>query len=141
MMEDGQMITKVTHISLLVRDQQEALTWYTEKLGFVKRADDPFPEGEGRWITIAPQGQNEVQIVLEPPEWGLGDAETKLRMVGKMPGWVLHTDDCRRDYEEFKSRGVNFTSPPEELPWGISAVFEDLYGAQHNLLEPLPFEM
>jgi predicted enzyme related to lactoylglutathione lyase len=57
-------------------------------------------------------------------------------MVGKAPGWVITTDDCRQDYEAFKSRGVKFVSPPEELPWGISAVFEDLYGHQHNLLEP-----
>jgi catechol 2,3-dioxygenase-like lactoylglutathione lyase family enzyme len=136
------MINKVTHVSLLVRDQQEVLKWYTEKLGFEKRADDPFPEGGGRWITIAPKGQQDLEIVLEPPEWGLGsDAETKLQMVGKTPGWVVRTDDCRGDYEKFKSRGVKFLSPPEELPWGVSAVFEDLYGNQHNLLELREFEM
>lgn len=134
------MITKVTHVSLLVRDQEEALEWYTEKLGFEKRADDPFPEGEGRWITIAPKSQPDLEIVLEPPDWGLGDAEVKLQMVGKTPGWVIATDDCRGDYETFKSRGVKFVSPPEELPWGISAVLEDLYGNQHNLLESRQFD-
>jgi catechol 2,3-dioxygenase-like lactoylglutathione lyase family enzyme len=131
------MIRQITHVSLVVRDQREALAWYTEKLGFEKRSDDPFPEGEGRWITVAPAGQSEVEVVLEPPEWGMGgDAETKLQLVGKMPGFVLMTDDCQGDYETFEARGVNFLSPPEELPWGISAVFEDLYGYQHNLLEP-----
>ncbi len=78
-----------------------------------------------------------MEIVLEPPEWGLeSDPEAKAQMVGKAPGWVITTDDCRQDYEVFRSRGVKFVSPPEELPWGISAVFEDLYGHQHNLLEP-----
>lgn len=134
------MITQVTHVSLLVKDQEEALSWYTEKLGFEKRSDDPFPEGEGRWITIAPEGQD-LEVVLEPPEWGMGDPDAKLQMVGKQPGWVIATDDCRGDYETFKSRGVKFVSPPEELPWGISAVLEDLYGTQHNLLEPREFEM
>jgi catechol 2,3-dioxygenase-like lactoylglutathione lyase family enzyme len=135
------MITKVTHISLLVRDQEEALKWYTEKLGFEKRADDPFPEGEGRWLTISPKGQPDLEIVLQPPAWGLGDAEARIQMIGKQPGWVVHTDDCQGDYETFESRGVKFVSPPEELPWGISAVFEDLYGNQHNLLEPRAFEV
>jgi catechol 2,3-dioxygenase-like lactoylglutathione lyase family enzyme len=131
------MLTKVTQVSLLVRDQEEALKWYTEKLGLEVRADSPFPGGEGRWLTIAPKGQQELEIVLEPPEWGLeSDSETKAQMVGKAPGWVITTDDCRQDYEVLNARGVKFVSPPEELPWGISAVFEDLYGHQHNLLEP-----
>lgn len=131
------MINKVTHISLLVRDQEEALQWYMEKLDFEKRADDPFPGGEGRWLTVAPQGQQELEIVLQPPEWGLSsDAESRAQMIGKTPGWVLISDDCRQDYETLEARGVNFVSPPEELPWGVSAVFEDLYGNQHNLLEP-----
>lgn len=130
------MINKVTHISLLVRDQEEALQWYIEKLGFEKRADEPFPVGEGRWLTVAPKDQQEVEIVLQPAEWGPeGDAESRAELIGKVPGWVLMTNDCRGDYELLKGRGVNFTSPPEDLPWGVSAVFEDLYGNQHNLLE------
>ncbi len=132
-------MTRVTHISLLVRDQQEALDWYTQKLGFEVRMDSPFPGSEGRWITIAPKGQDGLEIVLEPPEWGLSDdPQAKLQMVGKVPGWVIATDDCRRDYDVFTSRGVKFVSPPEELAWGVSAVFVDLYGTQHNLLEPRP---
>jgi catechol 2,3-dioxygenase-like lactoylglutathione lyase family enzyme len=131
------MLTKVTHVSLLVRDQEEARKWYTEKLGFEVRADDPFPGGQGRWVTIAPKGQPDLEIVLEPLAWGLAsDPTAKAQMIGKVPGWVIHTDDCRKDYEVLQSRGVKFLSPPEEAPWGISAVFEDLYGHQHNLLEP-----
>lgn len=135
------MIKQITHVSLLVRDQQEALEWYTSKLGFEKRSDDPFPEGEGRWITVAPADQSEVEVVLEPPEWGLdADVEAKLQLVGKTPGFVLMTEDCRGDHETLSGRGVKFVSPPEEMPWGISAVFEDLYGHQHNLLESFSFE-
>jgi len=131
------MIKQVALVSLIVEDQEEALQWYMAKLDFEKRADEPFPGGGGRWLTIAPKEQQEVEIVLQPPEWGLGDevAERKA-LLGKMPGWVLISDDCQQDYETFKARGVTFVSPPEELPWGISAVFEDLYGYQHNLLEP-----
>jgi catechol 2,3-dioxygenase-like lactoylglutathione lyase family enzyme len=134
------MIRRVTHVSLLVHNQQEALRWYTEKLGFEKRADDPFPDSEGRWITIAPKEQPDLQFVLQPPEWGIeGDVESRRAMVGKSPGWVLLTDNIQRDYEEMQSRGVEFIRPPEEEPWGTSAVFVDLYGTAHNLLEPRDF--
>jgi uncharacterized glyoxalase superfamily protein PhnB len=131
------MIKQVTHISLLVRDQEEALQWYTEKLEFEKRADLPFPGGEERWLTIAPKEQQDLEIVLQPPTWGTGgDTESRAQLIGKVPGWVVTTDDCRKAYETLAARGVKFLSPPEEVPWGVSAVFEDLYGTVHNLLEP-----
>ena len=134
------MIRKVTHVPLLVKNQDEALKWFTEKLGFVVRSDLPFPGGEGRWLTIAPSDQQDLEIVLQPPEWGLGDDESRKEVIGRTPGWVIATDDCRGDYELFQSRGVKFRSPPEDLPWGVSAVFEDLYGNSHNLLQPHPFD-
>ncbi len=131
------MITKVTHISLLVRDQEEALKWYTEKLDFENQDDGPFPDNSGRWLTISPKRQPDLQIVLQPPEWGLGtNPETRAKQIGQTPGWILATDDCRRDYEILQSRGVEFISPPEEMPWGISAVFKDLYGNLHNMIQP-----
>jgi catechol 2,3-dioxygenase-like lactoylglutathione lyase family enzyme len=136
------MINRITHISLLVRDQEEALKWYTEKLGFEIRADNPLPgDGGGRWLTMGPKGQPDLEIVLEPVEWGLSsaDAETKKQMIGKVPGWVITTEDCHKEYELLKSRGVKFVEPPEEAPWGISAVLEDLYRHQHNLLQPTGF--
>ncbi|SRR5579883_79253 len=132
------MLTRVTHVSLLVRDQDEALNWYLEKLEFEKRADSPFPNDmPGRWLTISPKRQPDLEIVLQPIEWGLsGSPETRSQAIGQTPGWVIITDNCRSDYERLKSRGVEFSSPPEELPWGISAVLRDLYGTQHNLLQP-----
>jgi predicted enzyme related to lactoylglutathione lyase len=132
------MISRVTHVPLLVHDQNEALEWYTQKRGFEKRADDPFPgDPESRWVTIAPKGQTDMEIVLQPPAWGPGgDAGSRAQMVGKQPGWVVVTDDCHREYEELTACGVQFVSPPEDLPWGVSALFTDLYGNVHNLLEP-----
>lgn len=129
---------KVTHVSLLVHDQQEALDWYTEKLGWKVIADMPFPgDDSSRWITLAPPGQSEIEVVLEPPEWGIsGDAAAKAALVGKTPGFVIGTDDCRSEVEALRSRGVQIVSEPQEMPWGISAVFVDLYGHAHNLLQP-----
>jgi predicted enzyme related to lactoylglutathione lyase len=132
------MIHSVSHVPLLVRDQQEALQWYTEKLGFEKRSDDPFPDSpENRWITVAPAGQENMEIVLQPPAWGPGgDPEARAQMIGNQPGFVLITDDCRKECEELESKGVKIVDPPMEMPWGISALVADLYGNIHNLLEP-----
>jgi catechol 2,3-dioxygenase-like lactoylglutathione lyase family enzyme len=135
---EKKMIGKVTHIPLLVRDQQEALDWYTEKLGFVLKSDDPFPDNpDARWITIAPPDQQEIEIILQPPEWGTTcDVEERAAMIGKMPGFVLVTDDMEEAYEELTAKGVTFVDDPMEMPWGKSALFADLYGHVHNLLEP-----
>jgi catechol 2,3-dioxygenase-like lactoylglutathione lyase family enzyme len=132
------MISRVTHVPLLVRDQQEALNWYTEKLGFEQRADDPFPnDPENRWVTISPKGQADLEIVLQPPHWGPGgDAEARAEMIGKQPGWVIVTDDCRKECKELETKGVTIVDPPMEMPWGVSALVADLYGNVHNLLEP-----
>lgn len=129
---------RLTHVSMLVHDQQEAKTWYTEKLGWRVASDDPFPgDPSNRWITVAPTGQQELEVVLEPPHWGLvGDPEAKRALVGKMPGFVIETDDCRGDCEALRARGVQIVSGPDEMPWGISVVFLDLYGTAHNLLQP-----
>ena len=61
-------------------------------------------------------------------------------MIGKTPGFVLETMDCRQDYEELSARGVHFVDPPMEMPWGISALFVDLYGYVHNQVEPRQFQ-
>ncbi len=129
---------KISHVSLLVADQQEALAWYTEKLGWVVKSNDPFPgEPENRWITVAPAGQTEMEVVLQPPDWGPGgDSEQRKELIGKAPGFVLVTNDCRGDCEAMAAKGVNVIDQPQEVPWGISALFVDLYGYVHNLLEP-----
>ena len=130
---------KITHVSLMVGDQQEALDWYTEKLGWAVKANDPFPgDDSNRWITVAPSGQSEIEVVLQPPAWGPeGDVASRTAQVGKGQGFVIVTDDCRGEIETLRSRGVQIVSEPEEMPWGVSAIFLDLYGHAHNLLQPV----
>lgn len=131
------MITRLSHITIMVRDQDEALAWYTEKLGFEKRVDTVFGSGF-RWLTVAAKGQAHPQVVLQKPSPELHGERAKqmMALVGQGTMWALETDDCRKDFQELSSRGVRFTSPPEEMPWGIMAVFTDLYGNPFTLLEP-----
>lgn len=133
------MLNRVSHVSIVVRDQQEALDWFTEKLGFDVVADEPMEEREGRWLTVAPPAQAELEILLEPLGWGLAgdDPEDKEAVIGRN-GLVFGVDDCRATASELRDRGVDIVSEPEELPWGISALFEDLYGNVHNIVEPYP---
>ena len=134
------MITKLGHVTVLVRDYDEALKFYTEVLGLEKRADVAFGPGM-RWLTVAPAGQKEVEIVLLQPGGMHDEATTKvlLERVGQGTAWVLETEDCHQTHETLKSRGVKFISPPEDQPWGLQAIFEDLYGNQFVLLQPKPY--
>lgn len=128
----------MTHVSLVVRDQQEALDWYTQKMGWETRADDPFPGQDGgthRWLTVAPPGQTDVEFVLEPLEWGLaGQGQSKEAALGTN-GLVIGVDDCEGTVEELRARGVEIVDEPMEMPWGVSALVADLYGNTHNLVE------
>jgi uncharacterized glyoxalase superfamily protein PhnB len=130
------MISKIMRITLMVRNQEEALNWYTEKLGFQKRAD--FPMGIGaRWITIAPAHDADLEVVLQPPDWFHGEErQRKAAQIGHNPTMVLRVDDCRASCAELAARGVDVVSPPEQTPWGLQAVVRDLYGNDLVLLEP-----
>ena len=127
------MIKGFGNVTLLVRDQDEALRFYTEVLGLEKRADDSSMPGF-RWLTVAPKEQKGVEIVLVKPR-----TEEDLQQVGKQAGrtvfLVFHTDDLQREYETLHSRGVKFLGPPKQQPWGTEAVFEDLYGNRFDLLQ------
>jgi predicted enzyme related to lactoylglutathione lyase len=132
------MIQKLEVVTIVVRDYDEALAFYTEKLGFTKISDQVFGPGI-RWITVAPAGQSSPQITLQKPEAAMhGEAHAKqmLELVGKNPTWSFNTDDCRKTYEELKGRGVHFSQPPTEQMWGVEALFQDLYGNTFSLLEP-----
>lgn len=124
------MLTGPHHITILVRDQEQALHFYVDMLGFEKIADDNFGTGM-RWLVVAPKGQIQPHIVLnkafDP------DAETH---IGKLSGWVFHTDDCQATYNNLKAKGVKFTEKPTSYMWGVQALFEDLYGNQFVLLQP-----
>jgi catechol 2,3-dioxygenase-like lactoylglutathione lyase family enzyme len=131
------MTSRVGVVGVLVRDQDEALRFYTEKLGFEKRADVTMDDGF-RWLTVSPREQKDIEIGL-----AVADNEVRLSSVGKQVGdhvlFVLYTDDCCREYETLSSRGVKFHSAPEDRAWGIEAIFEDLYGNMIDLLEPRPY--
>ena len=125
------MITKLSVVTILVKDQDEALKFYTEKLGLEKVDDMAWGEGN-RWLTVRTKEQPELQIFLmKADSFGVDLRE----QVGRGPAWAFGTDNCRETYETLKARGVNFTSPPKEQPYGIEAIFEDLYGNRFSLVE------
>jgi predicted enzyme related to lactoylglutathione lyase len=120
---------------LWVHDQDEALAFYTEKVGMEVRSDVTIPElGNFRWLTVSPSGQEDVAIVLMAiPDPPVMDAETadqvRALMAKGFAGTIfLATDDCRASYEELKQRGVEFTEEPEERPYGIDSAFRDPSG-------------
>jgi predicted enzyme related to lactoylglutathione lyase len=123
----------LAHITLLVKDFDEAASFYIEKLGFVKRQDTKFGEGL-RWLTVSPKNQMDLELTFVK-----ADSEGKLKALGEQAGdhvfLTLETDDCKRDYEEMKAKGVKFYDEPTEQPYGIEAVFEDLYGNIFDLIQ------
>ena len=130
------MITHLARVTILVRNQDEALRFYTEKLGFEKRAD--MPMGATRWLTVAPTGQRELEIVLQQPDpafHGEEGAQKMLERIGQNTTWVLATNDCQGDYERLSAQGVRFASPPQRQMYGTEAVLLDLYGNQFSLLQ------
>lgn len=128
------MPRKMGHITLLVKDYDEAIAFYVNKLGFELLADNEFGDGM-RWVAVAPSAHNETALVFV-----VADTEEKLARTGNQAAdhvfLVVETDDCRRDYERMKADGVVFLGEPRDMPWGIEAVFEDLYGNRLDLLEP-----
>jgi uncharacterized glyoxalase superfamily protein PhnB len=126
---------KIANAQLWVHDQDEALAFYTEKVGLEVRVDVTVPElGNFRWLTVAPPGQEDVAIVLMAiPGEPVMDAETAEQvrtLMGKgFAGTIfLATDDCHASYEELKARGVEFTEEPEDRPYGIDSAFRDPSG-------------
>ncbi len=133
---------RIATTQLWVHDQEQALAFYTEKLGMEIRADVTLPEmGDFRWVTVAPGGQEDVAIVLMAiPGEPVMDAATKAQveelMAKGFAGTVfLTTDDCRASYEELKARGVEFVEPPEERPYGIDSGFRDPSGNHLRLTQ------
>ena len=133
---------KIANAQLWVHDQDEALAFYTEKLGFEVRGDVTLPEmGDFRWLTVAPPGQTEIEVVLMaipgPPvmDEETGEQVRALMAKGFAGTIFLVTDDCRSSYEELKARGVEFTEEPEERPYGIDAGFRDPSGNSFRLTQ------
>ena len=133
---------RIANAQLWVHDQNEALDFYTNKLGWEVRADVTLEElGDFRWLTVGPPGQEDFSVVLMAiPGAPVMDSETGKQvreLMGKgFAGTVfLSTDDCQASYEELKARGVEFTEPPEERPYGIDSGFRDPSGNAFRLTQ------
>ncbi len=133
---------RIANAQLWVHDQDEALAFYTEKLGFEVQTDATLPElGDFRWLTVSPAEQPDFAIVLMaipgPPVMDEEVANQVRSLVAKgFAGTVfLTTEDCQASYEELKARGVEFTEEPEERPYGIDAGFRDPSGNSFRLTQ------
>jgi uncharacterized glyoxalase superfamily protein PhnB len=133
---------RIATAQVWVHDQEEALKFYTEKLGMEVRSDVSLPEMGGfRWLTVGPVGQDEIAITLMAiPGPPVMDEQTQLQvrdlMAKGFAGTVfLTTEDCRGSYEELKTRGVEFTEAPEERPYGIDCGFRDPSGNSFRLTQ------
>ncbi len=136
------MSFKIANSQLWVHDQDEALAFYTEKLGMEVRSDVTLPEmGDFRWLTVGPAGQPDFAIVLmaipgEPVMDGETATQVEALMAKGFAGTVfLTTDDCQASYDELRARGVEFTEAPEQRPYGIDSGFRDPSGNSFRLTQ------
>ncbi len=137
------MLKQLTYVQVWVHDQDEALAFYTEKLGMELREDVTVPEmGNFRWLTVGVPGQDVSITLMDIPGPPVFDEETRdqirtLLAKGASSGLFFTTDDAKKSYEELKGRGVDFTQPPTEQPYGIDAGFRDASG-NHFRMTQLP---
>lgn len=120
-------------IALVVRDYDEAKSWYCDVLGFRAVEDTPMPEGK-RWVLVAPPGSSDTKLLLAKAS----TPEQAARVGDQTGGRVflfLHTDDFDASYRAMRERGVRFCEEPRHESYGSVAVFEDLYGNRWDLLQ------
>ena len=132
------MKQSIARIAVVVDDYEKAIEFYTKKLDFLLVEDTDLGDGK-RWVIVAPQGANECSLVLAKAE-----GEEQESRVGNQTGGrvflFLYTDDFWRDYYKMVERRVKFLREPEKMPYGMVAVFKDLYGNMWDLLEPVDQE-
>jgi catechol 2,3-dioxygenase-like lactoylglutathione lyase family enzyme len=132
---------KLTHVQIWVHDQDEALAFYTDKLGMELREDVTVPEmGNFRWLSVGIPGQDVSITLMAIPGPPVFDDETresinKLLAKGASGGLFFATDDAQKSYDELKGRGVEFTQEPTEQPYGIDAGFRDASGNHFRLAQ------
>lgn len=132
------MISKITHSSVYVLDQDSAYDFYVNKLGFEVREDAPMGK-DARWLTVSPKGQPDFEMILMPVVEGMmHDKETAARIrelvkKGTFGGGVLECEDIYATYEEMKSKGVTFIKPPTQEFYKLEAVFKDDSGNWFSL--------
>jgi catechol 2,3-dioxygenase-like lactoylglutathione lyase family enzyme len=122
-------------VTIVVRDYDEAIAYYTETLEFDLVEDTFLPEEQKRWVVVAPRGSRETRLLLaravgEEQSARIGD------QTGGRVAFFLYTDDFWRDYRAYQDRGVVFVCEPRTEPYGTVAVFRDLYGNLWDLIEP-----
>jgi len=126
--EDSEIV-RLRYATIIVRDYDEALRWYTDVLGLEKVEEGSFGPGQ-RWLVVAPRGQKEFGIVLAiaQPASPSDPVRAYADRVGKETKWVFEVQDCRKFFESRSKRGVKFLSSPADEVWGTYAMIEDLYG-------------
>lgn len=124
----------IVHIALVVRDYDEAIAFYTQKLKFTLVEDSYQPEQDKRWVVVAPPGSKETTILLarasKPEQEACIGAQSGGRVF-----LFLNTDDFWRDYHDMIAKGIEFVREPKQADYGMVAVFKDLYGNQWDLLQ------
>jgi catechol 2,3-dioxygenase-like lactoylglutathione lyase family enzyme len=136
------MLKQLTHVQVWVHDQDEALAFYTDKLGMELREDVTVPEmGNFRWLSVGIPGQDVSITLMAVPGPPVFDEETRdqirtLLAKGASGGLFFATDDAQKSYEELKGRGVEFTQEPTEQPYGIDAGFRDASGNHFRMAQP-----
>jgi catechol 2,3-dioxygenase-like lactoylglutathione lyase family enzyme len=124
----------LAHIAIVVRDYDEAIRFYTEKLNF-DLLEDTVLSPEKRWVLVAPKGASECALLLAKAV-----GEVQINAIGNQSGGrvflFLYTDDFWRDYNKMVEHHIRFVRPPAEEPHGTVAVFEDLYGNKWDLIQP-----
>ncbi len=122
------------HVALVVRDYDEAIAFYTQKLHFTLVEDTYQPEQDKRWVVVAPPGSVGTTLLL-----ARASKPEQEPFIGNQAGGrvflFLNTDDFWRDYHEMLANGIQFIRPPQEADYGLVAVFEDLYGNRWDLLQ------
>jgi len=125
------MAQHIGEIALLVRDYEEAIAWFTQKLGFALLTDIDLGAGK-RWVTVAPPGGGTALLLAK----AMGEQVAAIgRQARGRVFLFLHTDDFERDHAVFKARGVRFMEAPRHENYGTVAVFEDLYGNRWDLIQ------
>ena len=134
------MITRLSHATIYVLDQEEALKFYRDKLGFEVRTDMTMDNGF-RWLTVGPKTQPDLQIILmavkESPMFGAEKVAALRNLIqsGSVGAGVLEVDDCKKTYEDLRAKGVQFMSPPTERFYGIEALLKDNSGNWFSMTE------
>jgi catechol 2,3-dioxygenase-like lactoylglutathione lyase family enzyme len=131
------MIQRVTHVTVYVKNDDEALAFFTDKLGFQKKMDSPMGPGGPRWITLTPAGQPDFELTLLNPTTWFKDEEARIasEQIGRQAMLILASDDIDADHRALTAAGVTIDVGVRDLPWGRDLVFRDLYGNRYNLVQ------